>query len=104
MAYDMMDDESAPASAEDASVANDTNDTKDDNKSEETEDQLSLVPKHFFKREMKPGDREMVEVVEAYDGEYSIKCIYDESDDKEEESDDEGEYASAPEAEDAMMT
>lgn len=82
--YDMMDDESAPSSAEDASVANDSNDT-DDEKSDSTEDQLALVPKHFFKSEMKPGDREMVEVVESYEGEYSIKCLYEEDDETDSE-------------------
>jgi hypothetical protein len=45
---DYMDDESAPAEAEDASVANGSNDTEG-GKSDETEDQLALVPKHFFK-------------------------------------------------------
>ena len=41
---DEMYDESEPTMAEDASVANGSNDTKDDNKSDETEDQLALVP------------------------------------------------------------
>jgi len=106
MAYnEMMDDEAAPPTSEDASVANDSNDTKDENeKSEETEDQLSLVPKHFFNREMKPGDREMVEVVESYDGELSIKCEYGDKDDKGDQEENESESEAQSEPEDAMMT
>ena len=78
MAYDMMDDESSPSTAESAP------ETKD-NKSEETEDNLALVPKAFFKDEPKPGMREMVEVVEVYEGEVSIKCVYGDKDEDEEE-------------------
>ena len=75
----MMDDEASPSTAEDPSMEEGA---KDDNKSDETEDQLSLVPKHFFKDEPKPGNREMVEVVSVYDGEVSIKCVYSDKDDK----------------------
>jgi len=106
--YDMMDDGAAPAEAE--SVANGTNDTDNHENSEETEDQLSLVPKHFFKDEPKPGNREMVEVVSVYEGEVSIKCVYGDKDDKgdkeekESASEKESESESAPESEDAMMT
>jgi hypothetical protein len=96
--YDMMDDESAPSTSENKSVANDA---KDENKSDETEDQLSLVPKHFFKSEPKPGNREMVEVVEVYDGEVSIKCVYGDKDDK--SGKEEKESESESESEDAMM-
>ena len=104
----MMDDESSPPESEDASVANDTNDTKEKHEdSDETEDQLSLVPKHFFKAEPKPGDREMVEVVDVYEGEVSIKCVYgdkDDKDDKGEKEEDESSSESQSEPEDAMMT
>lgn len=98
---DEMYDESEPSMAESASVANDTNDTEDNNKSDETEDQLALVPKHFFKDAPKPGEREMVEVIEVYEGEVSIKCVYGDKDDKEEEpqGDDEGAAVSEPEDE-----
>lgn len=102
----MMDDGSAPSTSEDASVANGSNDTKDENeKSEETEDQLSLVPKHFFKDEPKPGDREMVEVVSVYEGEVSIKCVYGDKDDNgdKEENESVSEEKSESEPEDAMM-
>lgn len=99
----MYDDDSAPS--EDASVANGSNDTKD-SKSEDTEDQLSLVPKHFFKDEPKPGDREMVEVVDVYEGEVSIKCVYGDKDDKgdKEENESPSEANNESESEDAMMT
>lgn len=102
----MMDDESSPPTSEDASVANGSNDTEDnkENKSDETEDQLSLVPKHFFKAEPKPGDREMVEVVDVYKGEVSIKCVYGDKDDKGGKEEDESESESQSEPEDAMMT
>lgn len=113
MAYDMMDDESAPPTSEDASVANDSNETKGeqaDNEKEDgeaTEDQLSLVPKHFFKEEPKPGMREMVEVVDVYEGEVSIKCVYGDKDDDDKEDDMEEEGMSSEsspvEAEDEMM-
>jgi hypothetical protein len=75
-----------------------------DQKSDETEDQLALVPKHFFKDTMKPGDQETVEVVQSYEGEYSIKCVYGEKDKKDEggESENEGMGGEA-EPEDAMM-
>lgn len=113
MADDMY-DEAAPPASEDASVANDSNDTKgdtkdkkDDNKGEDTEDQMSLVPTNFFKEEPKPGMREMVEVVEVYDGEVSIRCVYGDKDDesKKEESEEgmETEPASMAEEEDSMM-
>jgi|GEM_PF-2979902 len=94
MAYNddgMYDDESSPSEA-DAPGSNDT-------KSDEAEDQLALVPKHFFKNEPKPGMREMVEVVQVYEGEVSIKCVYGE--DKEEESEGESEGESEPQ--DEMM-
>jgi len=98
---DMYDDESSPPESEDASVANGSNDTADD-KSDETEDQLALVPKHFFKEEPKPGNREMVEIVEVYEGEVSIRCVY--GDDEEEEEAAAPESVSAPtEAEDPSM-
>ena len=100
--YDMMDDESAPS--EDASVANDSNDTEE--KSDETEDQLALVPTSFFSKKSgtpKPGMREMVEVVEVYENEVSIRCVYGDKDD-EEESEEEGMGSAPVEAEeDSMM-
>jgi hypothetical protein len=52
--YDMMDDAAAPASAEDASVANGSNDTENHEKSEETEDQLSSA-KALLRDQPKPG-------------------------------------------------
>lgn len=101
----MMDDESSPPESEDASVANDTNDTKEKHEdSEETEDQLSLVPTHFFKDSPKPGDREMVEVVSVYDGEVSIRCVYGDKDDESKEEESEEGMESAPvEAEEGSM-
>lgn len=106
MAEDNMYDESAPPTSEDASVGNGSNDTKEENKSDEAEDQMSLVPKHFFKDEPKPGDREMVEVVSVYDGEVSIKCVYGDKDDKsgKEEKESESEDKSESEPEDSMMS
>ena len=103
--YDEMDDEASPSTSEEQSVANDTNDTKEKHEDgDETENQLSLVPKHFFKDEPKPGNREMVEVVQVYEGEVSIKCVYgDKDDDKGEESDGDGEGADVSEPEDSMM-
>jgi len=105
MAYDMMDDESAPSSAE-ADEQDTKKDSNDDNKSDETEDQLALVPKSFFKDEMKPGDREMVEVMEIYDDEVSIRCVYGDKDDKggKEERESSYEDKSESEPEDSMMT
>lgn len=99
-AYDMMDDGSAPSTAEDTSAGNES---KNNNKSDETEDQLSLVPKHFFKDEPKPGNREMVEVVEVYEGEVSIKCVYGDKDDKSGKEEKEPASESKSESEDAMM-
>jgi hypothetical protein len=93
MADSMYDEESSP-------VEDDAAAPKDD-KSDETEDQLALVPKHFFKGEPKPGMREMVEVVQVYEGEVSIKCVYGEDKDEEEQS--EGEELES-EPQDEMMT
>ena len=84
MADDMY-DESEPTTAESDEMADsDNGPDKKDAKSDESEDQLALVPKSFFKNEMNPGDREKVEVVEAYEDEYSLKCIYDDDAEKDE--------------------
>ena len=69
--------------------------------SDETEDQLALVPSHFFKDNPKPGMREMVEVVNVYENEVSIKCVYGE--DKEEEAEGETPGHPAPDDSDDMM-
>ena len=105
--YNMMDDESAPPESEDASVANESNQTDGEksDKDEATEDQLALVPKHFFKQQPKPGDREMVEVVDVYEGEVSLKCVYGDKDDKgdNEEKESPSEAEDESESEDSMM-
>jgi hypothetical protein len=90
----MMDDESSPSEADSQT------DTPAD-KSDETEDQLALVPSHFFKDNPKPGMREMVEVVNVYENEVSIKCVYGE--DKEEEAEGETPGHPAPDDSDDMM-
>ena len=95
-------DESAPdmAGSEDNSVAR-------ENKSEGStpENKLALVQSSFFKNPPRPGDREMVEIVDVYENEVSIKCVYGE--DEEEEAEEPGlgmSDESAPsQAEDAMM-
>jgi hypothetical protein len=97
MADDMY-DESSPSMAEDASIANGSNDTKGAH-SDETEDKLALVPKHFFKDEPKPGNREMVEIVEVYEGEVSIRCVY--GDDAEKDESEESEETMEKEPTDA---
>lgn len=117
MAENMYDDDSSPPESEDASVANESNETpgeqSDKENGEATEEQLALVPMHFFKGVPKPGQIEKVEVVEVYEGEVSVRCIYKKDDDKEDDDDaaaddDSGEEElaseSAPtEAEDPMM-
>jgi hypothetical protein len=98
MPDDMYDEaDSSLAGSESESAASDTKDKKSD----ETEDQLALVPKHFFKDEPKPGDRETVEVIEVYEGEVSIKCVYGEKEEEKEEP--ESEMAAPSESEDSMM-
>lgn len=91
-----MYDESEPTTAQNPSTGG------GDEKSDETEDQLALVPSHFFKKQPpKPGQRETVEIVNVYENECAIKCVYGEGEDEEEG---EEEYAeSEPEAEDEMM-
>jgi hypothetical protein len=70
-------------------------------KADETEENLALVPKSFFKNEPKPGGREEVEIVQVYEDECSIKCVYkDEEKSESEEEMAEGETA----PEDEMMT
>lgn len=88
----MMDDEEASPSESEGMDR--------EHKSDETEDKLALVPMSFFKEHPKPGKRETVEVVEVYENEVSIKCVYGEGK-KEEKSEEESE--SEPEAEDEMM-
>lgn len=96
--YDMMDDEQASPSQPDNPMVN------DEEKSDETEDQLALVPTSFFankKGEVKPGMRETVEVVNVYENEVSIKCVYE--DKKDEEEPEMSDESSPSEAEDSMM-
>jgi hypothetical protein len=91
----MYDDEASPSEA--GSESSENNETKSD----ETEEQLALVPNSFFKKPPKPAMQEMVEVVNVYENECSIKCIY--KDEKEEEGMEEEEVAPEPEPEDEMM-
>jgi len=71
-------------------------------KSDETEDQLALVPNHFFKDKPKPRNREMIEIVQVYEGESSIKCVYDDKD-KEEKAEGEGDDTDESSETDEMM-
>jgi len=98
MADNYMDDESEPSTAQNPEAAG------EDERNDETEDQLALVPSHFFKKQPpKPGQRETIEVVNVYENECAIKCVYGEGDDEEEEEGEE-EYAEAEsEPEDSMM-
>ena len=75
---------------------------KPKDKSDETEDQLALVPNHFFKEKPKPRNREMIEIVQVYEGESSIKCVYDDKD-KEEKAEGEGDSTDESSPEDEMM-
>lgn len=90
-----MYDDASPSEAQ--SAAHDTRDSKSD----ETEDQLALVQKSFFKDEPKPGNREMVEIVQVYENEVSIKCVYGEGEKAEEEEEEESQTMPP---EDSMMT
>lgn len=99
----MDDDESSPSTAQ-ATM------DKDGDKSDETEDQLALIPRAFFPNpdEAKPGTQWIVEVVNVYEGEVAIKYAYD--DEKDKKDDDEGTEESGgqafatPPPEDSMMT
>jgi hypothetical protein len=95
------DSESMPAPAAPAAEG----ETK---KSEDTtaEAKLGLVPASFFKGPVRPGDREMVEVVDVYDDEVSIKCVYGEEEEEEEMAPEEPGLSQEPArpAEDEMMT
>jgi hypothetical protein len=73
-------DESAPS--EDASMAN----APEKEQNATPENKLALVQTSFFKEPPKPGDREMVEVVDVYENEVSIKCVYDEEEEPTEEA------------------
>jgi hypothetical protein len=70
------------------------------------EAKLGLVPASFFKGPVRPGDREMVEVMDVYDDEVSIKCVYGEEEEEEEPAPEEPGMSPAPAApaEDEMMT
>jgi len=45
---------------------------------EEQDDSAStaLLPKSIFGKEMKPGDKEQIEIVHVYEDEYEVKCSY----------------------------
>lgn len=89
---DPYDDQSGPATAQDNQMGGDGQDQPE--KSDETEDQLALVPNHFFKNQPpKPGQREEVEVVQVYEGESSIKCLYGDKKDKQDNEEGEGTQA-----------
>jgi hypothetical protein len=69
------------------------------------EEKMGLVPLSFFNKDVKPGDKETVEVTAIKDGEAVIKCVYGEGKDKGGTSDEGMSDTSAPsEAEDSMMT
>lgn len=69
-------DESAPTQAEPMAPA------APEEKEETPDSKLALVQTSFFKTPPKPGDREMVEIVEVYDGEVSIRCVYGEGEEE----------------------
>jgi len=78
---DYYDGASDTVPSEDASVARE--ETKEDRV---PESKLALVQTSFFNKPPKPGDRETVEIVDVYENEVSIKCIYGEEKEEEEES------------------
>lgn len=63
------------------------------------EEKLGLVPMSFFKNEVKPGDREIIEVVKIYDNEVAIKCVYGDKDKEAAVEDDDLEMVGPSEAE-----
>lgn len=87
-----MYDESSPSEAGAPSVKP---------KDEETDEQVALVPKGFFRKAPEPGMREEVEVVEVYEDECSIRCVYDKEDEETAESE---APMSPPGGQDEMMT
>lgn len=94
------DDEAAPSQAESGSVAT----APDKDEKAVPENKLALVSNSFFKETPKPGDREMVEVVNVYEGETSIKCVYDDKEEEKAEEEPGMEAGAAPMgAEDEMM-
>jgi len=70
------------------------------------EEKMGLVPLSFFNKDVKPGDKETVEVTAIKDGEAVIKCVYGDNKDDEGPSDqgDTGESSEPSETEDSMMT
>jgi len=77
MPQDYYDGASDTVPSEDASVA------RENPKENRTpESKLALVQTSFFNKPPKPGDREMVEIVDVYENEVSIKCIYGEGEEK----------------------
>lgn len=102
MPEDYYDNASDSMPSEDASVA------KENPKEDRTpESRLALVQTSFFSKPPKPGDREMVEVVDVYENEVSIKCLYDEDQEKQglpEEEPGMSDQSSPDEAQNPMMT
>ncbi len=94
------DDESSPSEAGGMGA-----DSEPANKEESTpEHKLALVQTSLFDKAPKPGDREMVEIVDVYENEVSIKCVTDYDEEKEEATEAPMSDQSAPaQAEDAMM-
>jgi len=96
MANDYMDQQ------DEGSQDNSDMDMENDNTPEE---KMGLVPLSFFNKDVKPGDKETVEVTAIKDGEAVIKCVYGEGKDEGGSDESDTSDSSAPsEAEDSMMT
>lgn len=90
--------------------SSDSNMDTEDNKeqSDTPEEKMGLVPLSFFSsKDVKPGDKEEVEVMSIHEGEAVIKCVYkgdkESKDEDQMEAGEEPSDTSAPsEAQDAM--
>jgi hypothetical protein len=77
MPQDYYDGASDTVPSEEASVARE--ETKENRV---PESKLALVQTSFFNKPPKPGGRETVEIVDVYENEVSIKCVYDEEEEE----------------------
>jgi hypothetical protein len=69
-----IDNYSPDSEMESSTPAEGGEETTDKSTEEEDGYSTALVPKAFFKQEMKPGDTETIKVLKVYEGDYEVEC------------------------------
>lgn len=84
MAYDNYGSEDGMNEETTASKPSEEGNDKEESMEDEGRE-TALLPKSFFRDEMKVGDTETIKVVRAYEDDYEVECYY-EGDEKEGDS------------------